>query len=229
MAGFACGVDAPCDGAAAADAAVEDAVHARGAFKFERDVAVFCGGDHVAAGDGGRLAVGFFIAAEHDSDFSLLENAGSLHGFQREEHVDKSALHIVDARAGGDVAIDAVGLEGAGLFKDGVHVANEQDAFAAFLWFGAGMLGDKDAGALHLVHRNPLHLEVEIAELRLHDFGDGVYAFKVVGAAVDVDEFCEHVVRSLLVGVDVGDDGFLFRGKRRRILRKRGNAERSSE
>ena len=40
-----------------------------------------------------------------DGDFSLLENTGSLHGFEGEEHVDEAALHVVDAGASSDVAL----------------------------------------------------------------------------------------------------------------------------
>ena len=138
VAGFAGGIDVPGDGTAAADAAVEDAVDARRAFELQGDVAVMRGGDHVAARDAGRLAVRLFIAAEHDGDFGLLEDARGLHGFEREEHVDQAALHVVDAGTGADIALDAVGLEWAGLLKHRVHVADEQHALAAFARLGAG-------------------------------------------------------------------------------------------
>ena len=145
-----------------------------------------------------------FIATEHDGDFGLFEHACGLHGFERIELDDQAALHIVDAGAGTDVAADAVGLEGAGLLEHGIHVADEQHALAAFAGLGAGMLGDEYAGALDLVHWSPLDIEAEVGQLGLHDVGDCAHPFEVVSAAVDVDEFLQHGVRSLLVGVDVG-------------------------
>ena len=105
MTGFACCINVPGDGTAAADTAIEDAFHPRRALELERDIAVFCGFDHVTAGDAGWLAVRFFVAAEHDRDLSLLQNACGLHGLQREEHIDEAALHVVDAGAGADIAL----------------------------------------------------------------------------------------------------------------------------
>src|SRR5580692_4482121 len=78
VAGLAGGIDAPGDGTAATDASIEDAVHARRTFEFESHIAVVGGSDHVAAGDGGGLAMRFFVAAENNGDFGLLQNAGSL-------------------------------------------------------------------------------------------------------------------------------------------------------
>ena len=171
-------------------------------------------GDHVTAGDGRGLAVRFFIATENDGDFGLLEGTRGLQCFQRVEHVDEAALHVVDAGTSGYVAVHAVGLERAGFFKDRVHVADEEHALAAFFRLGAGMFGDEHAGAIYLRHRDPLHLEAEVGELLLHDLTDGADAFKIVRAAVDAStSFSEQGIRRLLVGVDVGDDGFLHSGR----------------
>jgi hypothetical protein len=144
-------------------------------------------------------------------------------------HVDQAALHIVHAGSGGDIVFHAVGLKGTGLFKYRVHVADEQHALAAFPRFGAGMVGYQNAGALHLLHLNPLHLEAEIAKLRLHDLGHRAHALKIVCAAVNTHQLREQDVRRLLVGVDIGNDCFFLGSKRRRILRERDNAEPCSE
>ena len=111
--------------------------------------------------------------------------------------------------------------KGLDLLKHRVHVADEQHALAAFSRLGAGVLGDQHACALHLFHRNPLHLEAEVGQLRLHDLSDGADAFKVMRAAVDVDEFREQGIGSLLVCVDVGHDGFLIRREGWRSLGER--------
>ena len=54
------------------------------------------------------------------------------------------------------------------------------------------MFSDEHARRVHLLHRNPLRLEAEVGQLLLHDFGDSADAFKVVRAAIDVDEFLEQ-------------------------------------
>ena len=108
-------------------------------------------------------------------------------------------------------------------------MADQQDALAALSRFGAGMLGDQHAGALHLLHRDPLHLEAKVSEFSLHDLGDGADTLKVVGTAVDVDELFKHAIGCLLVGVDEAHHGLFLRRERRCVLGNRGNAGCSSQ
>ena len=56
-----------------------------------------------------------------------------------------------------------------------------------------------------------------------------MHSFEVVGTAIDVDQLLKEVVGGLFIGVDVGDDGLLFRGERWSVLGDRDDAEGGSE
>jgi hypothetical protein len=134
--------------------------------------------------------------------------AGFPHGSQRREHDDQAALHVGDAGAGGDVAAgvgdDGVFLEAAGGFKDGVHVADQEQTLAAFVGaLRAGVLRDQVAGAAgQRLHGNPLDLEAERFEFWNEKVFDGFDAGQMHGAAVDVDDLLEQRLILPVVGVD---------------------------
>jgi hypothetical protein len=188
----------PCRRASAGDAYCVLAVEANAGFEFEGDVALFCCFDEISAREVERCAEALFVAAQYDAYLSVCERSRFLHGSESCEHYDETAFHVGYARAGGDHSIgigeDGIFLEGTGELKDRVHVADEQEALAAFACpLRTWMLGNQVAGAASDgLHGNPMGFKSESLDARKQDVFDGFHACEVHRAAVDVDDSLEE-------------------------------------
>ena len=97
-------------------------------------------------------------------------------------------------------------LEGTVLLKNGIHVADEQNAFATFSGIGTCMFGNQRARALHFVHGNPPNFETERLEFRHERLANSAHTFQVLGPAVDLNQSAQKIDRLLRISVDGGND-----------------------
>jgi hypothetical protein len=175
----------------------------------ESGVTMLAGFDQIAAGDGERLAVAFFIAGEEDRYVRAVESAGGVEGLQRGQDNRQAAFHIFGAGGEGDVAFAFEFLEGAGGFEDGIHVADEEDSFAAGAVAGAFEM----ACAVDLLHGDEAADEAEFFEAGAEEVGDLAHAGGVESAAVDVDHLFQEAEGIFGVGVDGVNDFLLLGGE----------------
>ena len=165
------------------------------------------------------------VAAEDDGDLRVVERASFLHGTQRGEHHDETALHVVDAWSGDDLAVcvghDRILLEGTGGLEYGIHVPDEQQPLAAFaIARGTRMLGNQIASSLYGgFHRLPVDGEAQGLEVGRDDVLDRDDSGQVHRAAVDVDDLFEQRAIFSVVGIDRSDHLLLLRRDRRGCLR----------
>jgi hypothetical protein len=158
-----------------------------------------------------RAAAGlFFVAGEHDGEGEGGEVASGVEGAEGGEEDDDAAFHVGDAGAGGAGAFALELLEGAGGFKDGIEVTDEEDGFTAV----ALVFGDEVGAAIDGVHGEEARGEAESVELCTGEFGHGADAGVVEGAGVLVDEGFEQGEGGGGLAVDGGEDGGLLGDQR---------------
>jgi hypothetical protein len=114
-------------------------------------------------------------------------------------------------------------LEGAVFFKNGVEVADQQDAFALV----APAFGKQVPGPVHAVgHVDPAGGEAEAVEFLPENGAYLPYAFVVARAAVDVDDLFEQVEGAARLFAHVPDH--LPLGRREPLGPQRGTGAKSS-
>lgn len=181
-------------------------------FEIERHVSPFAGLDQRPASDFDRASGILLVAGQEHDDVGLSERSGALHRAQRGDDHRDPAFVVAGSRTLTLVSAAGPALERRVRLEHRVEVGDQQHALAAPIPL---VRRDEVAGAADPLEVDPLDLEAQRLELRLHHLRDGFDARDVQRAAVLVHPAPEQVERALLLGIDGLDHPLLPRAEPR--------------